>query len=55
MGGEGDGLVAVEHLGAADVVVKDPVLLAPVRGGNPIGLKNWPIIIGPKYTYLPKL
>ena len=29
VGGEGDGLVAVERLGAADVVVEDPVLLAP--------------------------
>ena len=31
MGGEGDGLIAVERLGAADVVAKDPVLLAPER------------------------
>ena len=29
VGGERDGLVAVERLGAADVVVENPVLLAP--------------------------
>ena len=37
VGGEGDGLVAVERLGAADVVVEDPVLLAPA-GCNSIDI-----------------
>ena len=29
VGGERDGLVAMERLGAADIVVEDPVLLVP--------------------------